>query len=295
MLFLRRTHELVGVDAGRSVTRSAVGLHAPGVRAYVARMTGGQRFDAGLLNVEPQRASLGAQALCLVLGGELVVRHADREGTVGEGQLASMDVVQWNERWEGDFTVLVLEWGSAAPGPDARLEVGGLASRDRAALTSFAEALVGGELRGEGAAHAVLALLERLDAAGLSPPKLDARQLFEGAPRGAQRLCDALGATLSRLHASPQLVDLSARLGVSERHVRRMLQSLDEWVPGYAAPSGWRRKLRMLRTHVASSYLTLGGVSQEAVARSVGYGSARAMALAFEQEGLPPPSKFRSL
>lgn len=293
MISLRRVHELLGADAGRRVTRTLSGLHAPPLRAYVVDMRGGQRFDAGLVGVSPQQASLGARALSFQLGGELVVRRRAEERTVPEGSCARMDVEAWNERWEGEFRVLVLEWYDE--GLPLGFEAARIGGGERRALAAFADLLLEGRLQGRAAAHALTQLTARLSSAGYPLRVPDARELYEGAPEGAQELATVLGATLSHMPSSPQLVDVATSLQVSERHVRRRLSTLGGWLPGYSQPGAWRRRLRMLRTNLASSFLTVGGVHLEAVARSVGYGSARAMCLAFDQEGLPRPSTFRAL
>src|SRR6185437_5910837 len=198
-------------------------------------------------------------------------------------------------RWEGPFRVLVVEWTDPSAASLPALDKGRPSAADRAALSVFADRLERGELAGEAAAHAVVALLSRLRAAGLPTPLPAARALFAETPPGAQALVSALGGVVSRLDTAPQIGDLAAALGVSARQVTRRLAAAGPWLPTYSRPEAWRRTLRLIRASSAASFLTRRDASLEQVARSLGYGSARALLFALAQEGLPPPRVLRAL
>jgi AraC-like DNA-binding protein len=291
VLYLRRTHSLLGTDAGRGLAW----LKSPTLRVYVTWMTGGLRFDSGVLGITPAEASIGDRAISIQLGGEMGVRAGGREAPVREGEVAAMHLRSWDERWEGAFRVLVVEWNDPTSRGRADLDGGRMGGADRAAFAAFASRLEGGELRGEGAAPAVLDLLARLRALGLPAPHPEAAELLAGLPEGAQAVADAVGRTLSRLPAGPHIDDIAAQLGMSGRHLRRRLSALGPWLPTLSAPEGWRRHLRIVRATLAASFLTHRDASLEQVARSLGYGSSRALLLALAQERLPPPRVLRAV
>ncbi len=291
MLLLRRANALLGTDAERGVAS----LHAPDLRVYVAWMSGGQRFDSGVLGLSPKDAMLGEGAVCIQLGGELGMRVDGRERPLRDGDLAAFRVRSWDERWEGPFRALMLEWTDPSVTRLPTLDVGRPSASDRAAFAAFAERVERGELEGEAAAHAVTALLARLAAAGVPTPQRTTRDLHGGAPPGAQALAGAIGAAVSRLDAAPQIEDVATALGVSARHVSRRLAAAGPWLPAFSQAQAWRRYLRNFRVRLAVSFLTRRDASLAQVARSLGYGSARALLLALSQEGLPPPRVLRAL
>jgi AraC-like DNA-binding protein len=287
MILLRRKHVLLGVDAARG----CVSLHSPELRVYVARMHGGQRLDAGILNISPDQAALGSSAILIQLGGTLGIRSGGLERAVDVGAIALMQIQAWNELWDGDFRVLVFEWAKQLPIPP--LDIGKLSVCDYAAFEGFATRLEAGELAGEAAAHAVYTVLARLRAAGVAVPAQPLESLYAGVPTGAQAVADALSSTLTKLHSGPQVQDVAALLGLSERQLNRRFKALGLWLPGYSRPEAWRRQLRLMRSTLAASFLTRKDTSLELVASSLGYGSARALLLALDQAGLPPPSVLR--
>ncbi len=275
--------------------RSLAALHSPDLRVYVASMSGGQRLDTGLLDISPQQATIGSSAVSIQLGGTLGIRAEGGEHPIDEGSLAVMRVQAWNERWEGEFRALVFEWSKPQERPLPRLETGRMGAADREAFNLLATRLEAGELSGELAAHAVHEALERLRALGVAAPQASLRSLYEGTPPGAQQLANAVGQALSQLERGPQTEDLAAVLGLSVRQVNRRLAALGSWMPAYSRPQAWRRQLRIVRSTLAASFLTRKDQPLEQVARSLGYGSARALLLALQQEGLPQPSVLRSV
>lgn len=270
------------------------GLHSPGLRVYVARMRGGLVLDTGILGISPQHAVLGCSAVLIQLGGTLGVRASGREHPVDEGSVAVMRVQAWNERWEGDFRVLVFEWLKPLEEPLPNLDASRIGPSDRQGLSRFATRLEAGELSGELAAHAVFDAIQRLRALGIAVPQPTLQSLHQGTPPGAQALAHALGDVLSGLQLAPQTEELAGALGISVRQVNRRLKSLGEWIPGYSRPQAWRLQLRLIRSTVAASFLTRKDVPLEVVARSLGYASSRALLLALSQEGLPAPNVLRS-
>lgn len=105
-----------------------------------------------------------------------------------------------------------------------------------------------------------------------------------------KRVWKALGPLLQRFHALPTLDEVSASSGWSVRQVSR---DLEELLSTAGLRGGWRDTTRRLRLKLAVLGLSAADASITEVARRVGYRSEDAMARAFRDAGLPPPSAVR--
>lgn len=156
---------------------------------------------------------------------------------------------------------------------DAARRAADLARHDDASLTA--------------AMHALLArlvdddLLERSAAEGASRP----------IPSAFARLWQGVRPMVERLYLSPTVQEVSAVSGVSERQVDRYVK---QFVSVFGLMGvGWRPVTRHLRLKLSVMLLSAEGASIAEVARIVGYGSPDAMARAFRDASLAPPSEVQ--
>lgn len=285
MLYLARTAALLGTDVRYRYTA----LTRPGLRIYAMSLQG-TSFDTRALGpLATHDRCLGT--FTVVLDGELIRRRGN-EWALTPQSLFIDTSLPWDERWEGRrFACVVWEWdesfGPVTGAPaDARL---GAADTERVAR--LFDLLMGGAARGP--AGAALALeagaLVRSFGVDLPPWRED---LLAEAPTSGQALADLLNQSFCALDQKPMWIDLEGRGALSERHLRRRLTALADWL---VMPNGFRERLRLLRIHSAVRLLGAPGATLEHVARSVGYGSARALALALRAEGLGSHREIRAL
>ena len=110
----------------------------------------------------------------------------------------------------------------------------------------------------------------------------------ETSPRAFVALWDALRPMIERLYLTPTLQEIGEATGVSLRQVDRYVQ---DFVTAFAlVGDGWRPTTRFLRLKLAILLSSAEHASVGEVARIVGYGSPDAMARAFRDAGLAPPS-----
>jgi AraC-like DNA-binding protein len=112
--------------------------------------------------------------------------------------------------------------------------------------------------------------------------------LVDDVPQHMAALSQALDGTLSRLAEGPSMLDLDRALGVTPRHLQRLVASFHERY-GFNATT-WRDALNRRRLLFGASMMTAGGSTTERVAVAMGYGSATAFCRALAQAGLPSPS-----
>lgn len=224
----------------------------------------------------------------LVLSGEYLVHRDGRTLTLRAGDVLCEQMVSARERWEGGaFRLLVLEWEQ--PEPFER-SVHRLGSRDLAALDALAR-----ELAAPGSEPLAQAqqIAERLAPEGADALREAlARAAQSPAGRSMHETAAVLGTMTSNLSCSPMWVDFSERLGFSERHGRRRLAPLLALLGAAPQCQGLREYLRRTRISHAAGFLASPGVTVEQVARSLGYGSARALGTALRQAGLPSPTEL---
>lgn len=282
----------VGLLTG-GARRETVWLRAEGLTVYVCE-SDGLVFDAAPLSaftrgvVDQGRDAPRLDHVTMVLEGAQHVRTQGRPVDVGAGQLIGDALPAWDERWEGGpYRSLSVEWSSAHGDAMPGRAHGRMSRRLSSAARALAAAMMRRELRGAAGADAVARLLAALRAEGLPLAAPDRRALV-AVPEGAQALADAVSWMQSSLHTQPMWVDVERRLGLSERQLRRHLARLGWWV-GFPHGS-MRRHLVSVRTVGAAALLSARGVKAKDVARSLGYGSERALVTALSNVGLPPPT-----
>lgn len=97
---------------------------------------------------------------------------------------------------------------------------------------------------------------------------------------------------IDRLNMAPTVDEISTATGMSVRQIEQRLSGfLGRFDVG---GQGWRPATLHLRLKVAVLFLSAEGVSVAEVAEASSYGSVDAMARAFRDAGLPPPSKVQA-
>ena len=276
--------ELLATDASRRFS----GLRRPGLRIYTARLSD-LTFEMApaIAGNAPSKSFVHYPwGLTTVLEGELILRRGGREVTLrrGDGWCELINV--YDERWQSGLRLLMVEWderfGSAPPTGHLRLE------RQRARLLAFAERL-------ESIAPAVelvpdfKVLLDGLRAEGVPVAEVSTSVLAE-VPPGVAMVAERLNLAFTGLHQQPMWVDLQETL--SERHLRRLITAHSEWfgLPG----NSLRTALNSYRLQAAVTLLSVEDARLEHIARSLGYGSDRALITALKRAGLGSPGEIRA-
>jgi len=97
---------------------------------------------------------------------------------------------------------------------------------------------------------------------------------------------------IDRLNMAPTVHEISTATGMS---VRQIEQRLSGFLTRFdVGGKGWRPATLHLRLKVAVLFLSAEGISVAEVAEASSYGSIDAMARAFRDAGLPPPSKVQA-
>lgn len=200
------------------------------------------------------------------------------------GHIAVEPSLLWDERWEGTpFRAVIADWSPDWGGLPDQFHFGA-SSIPRVALESIADRIERGH-RHEALA-AVHELGSRLRAEGLDLAPWDVLQRPEP-PEEASAAARVLNYARSNLNEAPQWIDGQELSHWSERHLRRLIERLAQTL-GLATTS-YRSLLRLERLVTAATLLGTGRPVGE-IAAAVGYGSTRALGLAFRQAGLPSPS-----
>ena len=133
-------------------------------------------------------------------------------------------------------------------------------------------------------------LLERLAAAGVISTDAVKVALKPTSPTFA-RLWSALRPMVERLYLAPTIQEVSDATGVSGRQIDRHVR---DFVTAFGlVGAGWRPATRHLRLKLSVILLSADGASVGDVAKIVGYGSTDAMARAFRDAKMPPPSAIQ--
>ena len=133
----------------------------------------------------------------------------------------------------------------------------------------------------------VRALVQRLAAAGVVT-EAGAAKALRDPPSPIARLWRALKPTIEHLALSVTASDLGAASDLSASQVERAFR---RWATAFALVGpGLRGVTHVLRMNTAVLFLSAEGASVAEVALATGYGSADAMARAFRDAGLEPPS-----
>ncbi len=184
-----------------------------------------------------------------------------------EGPRYASLVLEWDEGWLG-----------ARPAPFAR---GTLSGSRLAEANAHWAALRQGDARAPFPREVIslfdLGLVARTDA-----------ELHETPTTRAARLSAALDVCFSNLRDQPMMSDLERELGLSTRHLNRLVLELNARY-GFNA-TGWRDARNRRRLLVGMCLMTSPNATAEVAARAVGYQSASAFTAALGEAGFPPPS-----
>jgi methylphosphotriester-DNA--protein-cysteine methyltransferase len=138
-------------------------------------------------------------------------------------------------------------------------------------------------------ATAARALLHEFVAAELLAPSVASLPL---AASPEARLWSALSTFIGKMDTAPTLTALTDLASISPRHADRLLRRFTD---AYGLPAeGWRDLTRRWRLKLATVLLSSPALTVVAVARRVGYRNAEALANAMAQDGLLPPSHYRT-
>lgn len=239
------------------------------------------RTTEGVLiqHTAPHRRASGRSQLSIVLAGRALVRSHGKQHWLEPGDALVVDdvagLVSRNEPdVAGNFVCLDIEW-----------EPGTLGTR----ATGLAVERVGDTLPVAGlfddAPAALSDLLARLRALGFGFERHEPGALVDHVP-GMQALSSALDAALNEA-STPTSIDLEARLGMTDRKIRRAVSALVERYR-LRGGSNWR-EMRNQRINEAAFSMTAPGATTERVARAFGYAAPSALCLAFANLGLPSP------
>lgn len=250
-----------------------------------------ERLFAGAFE---RRGRVDRPHLIVVLEGRARLDRPDGAQWLEPGGLALLpDRRACLVRREGSrFTSVALEWdpgtlGEAVAAPwRSRLTEGELAGL-RASVEDLAETPVVHD-----GATRLAAMLALLRAAGAPLDAHRAPDLAEPTPVHVALLSRALDGLLSELATHPMVVDLEQALGVSPRHLQRLVTAYHERY-GFDA-DGWRDALHRRRLHVAAALMTAPSAKADLVASTVGYGSPAALCRAFAEVHLPSPTAVRA-
>jgi AraC-like DNA-binding protein len=149
-------------------------------------------------------------------------------------------------------------------------------------------ALVEGARGGDAALLA--RVIDELAAAGVITSAL-AQTVIAEEPERFRRLWSALAPLYSTYGATTSLKQLASSLGMSMRQVGRDAKELAN---AFGIAGGYRDALLMLRLRVAALLLSAPEATVADVAKLVGYGSPIALARAFRDAKLPPPSAVQA-
>lgn len=141
-----------------------------------------------------------------------------------------------------------------------------------------------------GEASSLSGLLGALAAARIVSPALTATVIGEE-PERFRRMWAALRPLFQTHGATTSLKQLADSLGLSMRQVGRDAKELST---AFGIASGYRDALLVIRLRQAVLMLSAPGATVAEVARLVGYGSPIALARAFRDARLPPPSAIQA-
>jgi AraC-like DNA-binding protein len=115
---------------------------------------------------------------------------------------------------------------------------------------------------------------------------------FMKTPAPLTLLWQGIRPIVERLNMAPTVDEISTATGMSVRQIDRRLNGfLTRFDVG---GKGWRPATLHLRLKVAVLFLSADGISIAEVAEATSYGSVDAMARAFRDAGLPPPSNVQA-
>jgi hypothetical protein len=236
--------------------------------------------------------TIGRPVVTIVLDGRARIEACGRSAWLGPGTLSVVEAkgaILMRQSAEGErFESLVLEWD--APKLGARPEgftthTLGLDALDDARAATLA--LRSGEARPAEVARSLVAVIARLDGAGVRIAA-DEEALLGPAPApGIVDLSRALDELVSDMATRPMMVDLHARLGISLRTANRLVQEFNARY-GFNA-STWQDTRSRRRVLISAALLTARGATASEIASAMGYSSLPSLTRALRQAGMPAP------
>ncbi len=240
----------------------------------------------------PSMARIGRisrPVLTVIIAGRARIRAHGYERWLDAGDVVLLPVKAVSMRQEGSpFRSIAIEWDSGTLGATAIAtpETHRLDSVAFARISSLAETLE--TCTNAATASLVLAdIVSLLRAQGAPFTRAGAKDLVEPVADPVVRLGRALDVVLSRLAQAPALVDLDTALGLSVRHMNRVITQFNR---RYGFNSlGWRDTRNRRRLLVGATMMTAPGARTELVARAMGYSSPTGFCHALGLAGLPSP------
>lgn len=260
-------------------------------RLHVVRNHGVVSEDRLSLRAFERKGHLGRPVLTVVLAGRARIDVGGEARWLTPGELSLVpfkdSVVM---RQEGArFESLALEWEPGTLGDRPRAwETARLPVAIIEQLRRLVDAVADPEADQAISAARFSAIVSLLRATGAPFAPTPAGALLEDVPEHMGSLSRALDLTLSRLADSPMMVDLDRALGVTPRHLQRLVTAFHQRY-GYNA-TGWRDALNRRRLLLGAAMMTAPRATTERVALAMGYGSATAFCRALAQARLPSPS-----
>jgi AraC-like DNA-binding protein len=236
--------------------------------------------DALALRAFDRKGRLGRPAITILLEGRARIRALGEERWMSAGDVAllpSKSGVEMRQEALPRYSAIVVEWdpGTWLGDRPERFEVRTAPALDRidprdvwGAVDAIERALLDGAFVSRGTPP---------DRSPASEPHI--------------RVSAALDRALSDLDAQPMSADLERTLGMSARHVARLVAAFNETY-GFNAGT-WRDARNRRRILVAAALLSHADATLEIVARAVGYRSPSALCRAFADVSFPPPAKVR--
>lgn len=239
----------------------------------------------------PRRDRLGRPVVTVLLEGHARITSAAGDRWLEPGDIALIEgkgAIRMRQQCAPRYRSVSIEWdrgwlGGALEG----VETGRLDARALAAVRR-----IGGVVHHAGAASpevaaAVAELLAVLAASGAPVEPVAQARLVEPVSARDVALSHALDASLSNLTGQPMLADLHEALGLGPRQLNRLVTAFNARF-GFNA-SSWRDTRTRRRLMTGANLMTASGATTEAVARTVGYGSAAAFCHALALQQLPSP------
>ncbi|MFO0613222.1 MAG: helix-turn-helix domain-containing protein [Polyangiaceae bacterium] len=231
---------------------------------------------------------VGRPVATVVLEGHARIEAFGRSAWLGAGEVSIVEsksaLLMRQSRAGERYRALAIEWDASAAGPRPQ---GFAVVRATAPVVRDAEALFSALASREGEDPAREDCLLRTIThvgAGLGVTLV---LRSEAVAPPTKELSSALDELLSDMRDRPMIVDLHARLGVSERTVNRMVQDFNTRF-GFNA-STWQDARSRRRVLLSAALLTAEGVTASEVADAMGYGSLPSLSRALKLAGMPSP------
>ncbi|MGE3629258.1 MAG: hypothetical protein AB7P00_05055 [Sandaracinaceae bacterium] len=246
------------------------GLQASLVR-YIARQT---RTQVSIVLEGTGYFELDGGRFVTLRPGDVVISEQARQGAEGyAGQPSAVLIVDWAED--------VLRGAHRGPPSIGALGGGSFArvfAACEAAEDIHATNTVAADEWGRG-------MLETLRAAGLIDVSTAwiRHESLTGAPSAASEVFAALGDVRASLHEHPSLAQVAERTEISERHLRRAFDAMNEELE--TGIGGWRDALGDLRIAMSQQLLSVPELPLATVAKRSGFRSAVALCHAFAERG----------